>query len=110
MSKLATVDTSFIPDVPSQPGPLNDYRKKAKFDWKLLRIYFEGEDCLKAKYEVWNRIQQDPLFDRPSITVSVDEQKKLAATRMKRVIDLKLLPKEIKNASYLTRVNRKNKR
>lgn len=99
-----SIDTSFINDVPSLPSPLNDYRNKATFDWKLLRIYFEGEAGLRVKQAIWDRLEKDPLFSRPSVTPSVDDQKKLAAMRMKRVIELGFLPNEIKNSSYQKRV------
>lgn len=98
------VDTSFIPDLPSQPSPLNDYRKSAKFNWKLLKIYFEGTDCLKAKYMIWNQLERDPLFDRPPVTLTTDEQKNLATKRMKRVIEMGFLPEEMKSAPYPKRV------
>lgn len=97
-------DTSMIPDLPSQPGPLNEYRKSAKFDWKVLRVYFEGEGRLQAKYAIWNRLENDELFQRPDVTPSVDNQKKLAALRMKRVIEIGFLPDEMKNAPYQSRV------
>lgn len=40
-------DTSFIPDLPS--GPLDQYRKKATFDWKKLRLVFEEVNLLRVK-------------------------------------------------------------
>lgn len=46
MSK--TVDTSFIPDLP-KGGPLAEYRKRANFDWKVLKLIFEEEQILKTK-------------------------------------------------------------
>ena len=99
-----SANTSFIPDIPSHPGPLQDYRNKATFDWKLLRIYFESEEKLKEKYLIWNQLEKDPLFKRPPVTLPVDEQKKLAAMRMKRVSELGFLTDEIKNSSYQKRV------
>lgn len=105
MSSKESTDTSFIPNLPSNPGPLADYRSLAKFDWKLLRIYFEGEDSLKAKYMIWNRLEKDPLFQKPAVTPSADDQKKLAAIRVKRIMEMKLLPNEIKNACYQKRVS-----
>lgn len=99
------IDTSFIPDVPSHAGPLNDYRKKASFDWKMLRIYFESEEGLRIKSLIWDRLEKDPLFRKPPVTPSVDDQKKLAAMRMKRVAELGFLTNEIKNLSYQKRVN-----
>lgn len=102
-----SVDTSFIPDVPTHPGPLNEYRKKAKFDWKILRIHFEGEAGLREKYLIWDRLEKDPLFHKPLITPSADVQKKLAAMRMKRVAELGFLTDEIKKFSYEKRVKNK---
>lgn len=99
-----SIDTSYIPDMPSQPGPLEDYRSKAKFNWKELRVFFEGEDALKTKYMIWNRLEKEPLFKKPPVTPSVDDQKKLAAMRMRRVIELEFLSDEMKNASYQKRV------
>jgi acyl-CoA oxidase len=31
------------------PGPLDDYRKQASFDWKKFKVYIENEDLLKFK-------------------------------------------------------------
>ena len=30
-------------------GPLDVYRKKASFDWKLMKFYLEGEDIIHFK-------------------------------------------------------------
>ena len=32
-----------------KPGPLREYRVKASFDWKQMRIYLDGEDILRFK-------------------------------------------------------------
>lgn len=95
-------DTSFIPDLPS--GPLCEYRKRANFDWKKLRILFDGETSLRIKYMVWNRLEKDPLFRHSAVTLPVDEQKKLAAMQMKRVAEHKFLPEEIHTAGYKQKV------
>lgn len=34
------------------PGPLDDYRKQAKFDWKKLKFFFEDPDLLKLKVRI----------------------------------------------------------
>lgn len=34
-------------DPPS--GPLDEYRKTASFDWKKMRLFYDGEDVLKFK-------------------------------------------------------------
>lgn len=40
--------TDFIPDLPSG-GPLDKYRKQAKFNWKKLKLIFEDAELLKCK-------------------------------------------------------------
>lgn len=103
---MKPIDFSFIPDIPST-GILSKYRQNVNFDWKVLRVYLEGEDALRAKYMIWNRLETEPLFKRSSVTASVDQQKRTAALRMKRVLEIGFLPDEIKNTSYEKRV-RKN--
>ena len=41
-----------IPDV-SKGGPLEVYRKKASFDWKQVKIFFEEPEHIN--YKVWLR-------------------------------------------------------
>ena len=31
------------------PGPLDTYRKKASFDWKMMKLLVDGEDLLLYK-------------------------------------------------------------
>lgn len=31
------------------PGPLDVYRKQAKFDWKKLKLFIENSDLLKMR-------------------------------------------------------------
>lgn len=45
---MTQVDTSFIPDLPAT-GPLTVYRKRANFDWKVLRLILETEQGLRIK-------------------------------------------------------------
>lgn len=40
-------DLSFIPDLPS--GPLDEYRLRANFDWKKLRVILDDINSLKIK-------------------------------------------------------------
>lgn len=44
------VDKSFIPDLP-KGGPLAEFRKRATFDWKDLKLIFEEELTLKTKVQ-----------------------------------------------------------
>lgn len=95
-------DTSFIPDMPS--GPLDEYRKRAKFDWKQLRLVFEDENLLRLKYKTWNKIESDPLFAKPRHTLSADEQKYRAAMQMNATNLLKLAPPDVEKMSHRQKV------
>ena len=44
--QIATLEEILV-DFP--PGPLDRYRKRATFDWKALKVYWEGEDVVKFK-------------------------------------------------------------
>uniref|UniRef100_A0A0K8TTB3 Acyl-coenzyme A oxidase n=1 Tax=Tabanus bromius TaxID=304241 RepID=A0A0K8TTB3_TABBR len=93
------IDTSFIPDMPQ--GPLCEYRKCAKFDWKRLRLIFEEENTLRIKYKVWKILEADPLFSKPKTALSSDEQKRLAAMQMNKMAHLNLIPPELSQRGYL---------
>lgn len=99
---VSEVDTSFIPDVPK--GPLDTYRNKAKFDWKLLRLVFEDAYLLRVKYHAWKELEANPLFAKPKQTLSSDDQKYRAALQMNAMHDLKLFPADIINLGHKEKV------
>lgn len=71
----------YIKDFPR--GPLDEYRDKASFDWKKLKLYLYSEDILEYQHNVYNELQQHPIFLHESQqTSSLDEQRKLAAKQM----------------------------
>lgn len=96
-------DTSFIPNVPN--GPLDEYRKQAKFCWKELRYLFENGELLRLKYKAWNLIEEHPLFAKPRQTLPMDEQKRIAALQMNAIHDFNLTPPEIEEFGYVGRVS-----
>ncbi|CAD7085580.1 unnamed protein product [Hermetia illucens] len=93
-----TVDTSFIPDLPK--GPLCEYRDRAKFDWKRLRLFFEEEKVLRIKYKIWKILESDPLFAKPKQTLPTDQQKRIAAMQMNRMAHLDIAPSDVYNLSF----------
>lgn len=95
-------DTSFIPDMPI--GPLDEYRKRAKFDWKELRLIFEDENQLRLKYKTWNKMEADPLFAKPKQTLSADQQKYRAAMQMNATNLLKLAPPNVEQMNHREKV------
>ncbi|GIY03208.1 peroxisomal acyl-coenzyme A oxidase 3 [Caerostris darwini] len=71
-----------------KPGPLDYYRKKAKFDWKDMKILFEGEEMLTLQLKIWNTLEKDPLFQRsPSEELSSQQHRHLCFQRMKRLME-----------------------
>ncbi|GIX76895.1 peroxisomal acyl-coenzyme A oxidase 3 [Caerostris extrusa] len=57
-----------------KPGPLDYYRKKAKFDWRDMKILFEGEEMLT-------------LQRSPSEELSSQQHRHLCFQRMKRLME-----------------------
>lgn len=97
----STIDTSYIPDLPS--GALDEHRQKS-IDWKKLRLVFEAQSVLKIKYHVWNTLERDPLFRKPLCSLPIDEQKRRAAVQVNRVNDYQFAPKEVQEDAYKPRV------
>ncbi|GFQ87345.1 peroxisomal acyl-coenzyme A oxidase 3 [Trichonephila clavata] len=77
---------SCLPDF--KPGPLDHYRKKAKFNWKDMKLLLEGEEMLKLQLKIWNAFEKDPLFQRsPSEELSSQQHRHLCFQRMKRLME-----------------------
>lgn len=56
-SRMSSIDTSFIEDLPS--GPLDEYRRQSKLDWKQLKVFFEGNsDLLKTKVGINKNLEK----------------------------------------------------
>ncbi|CAG9114975.1 unnamed protein product [Plutella xylostella] len=95
-------DLSFIPDLPS--GPLDCYRSTASFDWKQLKLSLEGDlDLLKLKYKIWKTLEKDLLFAPPSVTPSVEEQKRITQLQLKKINNYKFMTYEMFKSSYSKR-------
>ncbi|XP_076452929.1 LOW QUALITY PROTEIN: peroxisomal acyl-coenzyme A oxidase 3-like [Babylonia areolata] len=77
-----------------KPGPLDNYRKRASFDWKLMRIFLDGEDIIRFKNKVWSTLEKDPLFSRGFSTPSLEEQRKLSFQRVRRLYEYDFLPED----------------
>nr|XP_031828921.1 peroxisomal acyl-coenzyme A oxidase 3 [Nomia melanderi]XP_031828922.1 peroxisomal acyl-coenzyme A oxidase 3 [Nomia melanderi]XP_031828924.1 peroxisomal acyl-coenzyme A oxidase 3 [Nomia melanderi]XP_031828925.1 peroxisomal acyl-coenzyme A oxidase 3 [Nomia melanderi]XP_031828926.1 peroxisomal acyl-coenzyme A oxidase 3 [Nomia melanderi] len=73
-----------IADLPK--GPLDSYRKRSTFDWKLLKLNLEGEDYINFQNTVWNFIRKTPVFQR-LISPTLDEERRICNARIKALID-----------------------
>ncbi|XP_058450516.1 peroxisomal acyl-coenzyme A oxidase 3 [Malaya genurostris] len=91
-----------VPDLPR--GPLCEYRNRAKFNWKEFKMVLEDPKLTNIKYNVWHRLESEPLFTPLTSTLSVDEQKERAAKQVNRIADLELAPAEIYSSDYKYRV------
>lgn len=82
-----------IDDFP--PGPLDEYRSKASFNWKEMKYILEGEDVAKYQNYIWKTFEKDPLFQR-SLTEekSWQEEHHVTFRRLKRLLELDFLPPE----------------
>ncbi|GAB0096028.1 Acyl-coenzyme A oxidase [Sergentomyia squamirostris] len=94
-------ELSFIPDWP--PGPLDTYRRQSSFDWRQLKLVLEDTNSIRLKYKVWKVLESEPLFAKSKITLSTDEQKKIAAQQMMKIAKLDIVPPEVFAMGYLPR-------
>lgn len=95
---------SFIPDLPK--GPLDEYRDLApKLSWKQLKVVLEGEDAVKIKYRTYKIMSSHPIFDKGKGTPTSDEQKKITAEQMMKIVDMDIFPPEIYSLTFKPRVS-----
>lgn len=45
--KMGTQEMDFLKDI--EPGPLDEYRRQASFDWKQMALVMEDEKLLRFK-------------------------------------------------------------
>ncbi|EAT48670.1 AAEL000370-PA [Aedes aegypti] len=91
-----------IPDVPR--GPLCEYRSRSKFNWKDFKLVLENSTLARIKYDVWKKLESEPLFTPVTSTLTADQQKERAAKQVNRVADLELAPAEVYSMDYKYRV------
>ncbi|XP_011506012.1 PREDICTED: peroxisomal acyl-coenzyme A oxidase 3 [Ceratosolen solmsi marchali] len=63
-------------------GPLDIYRKKASFDWKTLKLHFDGPDSIQFQSVLWSFIDTHPAFKNPIKTLTLDEQRRRCVAQM----------------------------
>lgn len=82
-----------LQDMPS--GPLDEYRKQATFNWKKLKVHLEGDDYVIFKYKMWQKMQNDPLFQRnPWDNLSLEEQRRITALRFLKLREFHILDEQ----------------
>ncbi|XP_013777945.1 peroxisomal acyl-coenzyme A oxidase 3-like [Limulus polyphemus] len=82
-----------LPDFP--PGPLHEYRQKASFNWRKMKVLMEGEDMIRVKFKVWKSLEADPLFAHtPTEELSREKYRQLCFRRMKRLLEYEFYTQE----------------
>lgn len=82
-----------LPDWPE--GPLSDYRRRATFDWRQMKVLLDGEDVVTFKAKVWNILEKDPLFNRkPWEEPTREEYRLLTFLRIRKLIEFDFLNEE----------------
>lgn len=83
----------YLPEWPQ--GPLSDYRRRATFDWRKMKILLDTEEVVVFKAKVWEILEKDPLFNRPPWEeMTRDEYRKLTFLRIRRLIEFDFLNEE----------------
>lgn len=68
-------------------GPLDIYRKQARFDWKLLKLNLEGENGIQFQNKLWSLIANTPAFKKSNTTTTVDESRRICMAQMHALIE-----------------------
>ncbi|XP_041457077.1 peroxisomal acyl-coenzyme A oxidase 3-like isoform X1 [Lytechinus variegatus] len=71
-------------DFPS--GPLDNYRQKASFDWKKLKVAVEGEEAVRFQYQVWKTLEKDPLFQHALEPLPTTKAREVTFLRAQRLL------------------------
>lgn len=66
-------------------GALDDYRSKASFNWKKMKLFLEDMDLIDFRNNVFKTLGNDPLFIAPVHELTINEQKDLTFRRTKRL-------------------------
>lgn len=90
--RLSCEGTELLPNF--TVGPLDQYRKNATFDWKRMKIFMEDPELIKFKMDLWRMFEEDPVFQHPSETLTLDQQRHLAIKQMKNLFAKNPLPLE----------------
>ena len=73
-----------IPKLPS--GPLDNYRHRATFDWRQMKVCLEGEEVIKYKNYIVDVLKKDADFEHtPWEELNRDEQRKITVKRLKKL-------------------------
>ncbi|KAG9479768.1 hypothetical protein GDO78_011680 [Eleutherodactylus coqui] len=79
-----------LPDLPH--GPLDEYRRKASFNWKDMVMFLEDEDIVAFKKKIFSTLENDPLFYRqPGEDLPLEKYRELTFLRCKKIFEYDFL-------------------
>ncbi|XP_072751455.1 peroxisomal acyl-coenzyme A oxidase 3-like [Anoplolepis gracilipes] len=96
---MATV-SNLIKDMPN--GPLDAYRKRATFDWRSFKLTLEGEDHVRFQKKLWEFIRTNPVFQRPTGPISLDEARRRSNAQLKVLRDKNINPLQMREKFFYT--------
>ncbi|XP_018906565.2 peroxisomal acyl-coenzyme A oxidase 3 isoform X1 [Bemisia tabaci] len=96
-SSFEACDVGMVMDLPE--GPLGEERKKATFDWKLMRLNVEEPSYLRVKLAIWSFLESDPLFHSQPTVLSSEEEKRITAKQLMRIRESKFF-NDVNGVSY----------
>ncbi|XP_047528094.1 peroxisomal acyl-coenzyme A oxidase 3-like isoform X1 [Vanessa atalanta] len=84
---------TYFPDLPN--GPLDNYRKKATFNWRVMKLVYDNMTTIKLKHDMWRFMENNPLFQHSDTSLSLDEERRIAVKRMYAIFNENFLPSEL---------------
>ncbi|XP_074028511.1 peroxisomal acyl-coenzyme A oxidase 3 [Leptinotarsa decemlineata] len=92
-----------------KPGPLDEYRKRASFHWKKLKIFLETEEIIKYQNEVYEVLQSDPDYSTNNSSRTFDDERYLAfkqalALKTLKIFSLERQLSDLKRNNTITRI------
>ncbi|XP_014600392.1 PREDICTED: peroxisomal acyl-coenzyme A oxidase 3-like [Polistes canadensis] len=82
---------NLINDLPK--GPLDKYRKLARFDWKLLKINLVGENVIEFENKLWSLLKDNSVFKKSNIPpLTLDENRRICTAQINALLDNDINP------------------
>lgn len=76
------------------PGPLSEYRKQSKLNWKRLKVALEGEERIKFKFWIWDTLSRDPVFDQSLVSPRMEDARRITFQKLRRLFQYNFVKPE----------------
>ncbi|XP_034946193.1 peroxisomal acyl-coenzyme A oxidase 3 [Chelonus insularis] len=68
-------------------GPLEIYRKRASFDWKIFKLNIFNREDLEYENKLFKFIESRPEFHKPKYSLSIDEDRRRCFNQIKLLFE-----------------------